>query len=45
MIEYTKREVHYMQRDIINAIKERKIIAIVRGVEPKKLVPLAKALL
>ena len=33
-----------MQRDIINAIKERKIIAIVRGVEPKKLVPLAKAL-
>ena len=33
-----------MQRDIINAIKERKIIAIVRGVESKKLVPLAKAL-
>ena len=33
-----------MQRDIINAIKERKIIAIVRGVELKKLVPLAKAL-
>lgn len=33
-----------MQRDIINAIKERKIIAIVRGVEPKKLIPLAKAL-
>ena len=33
-----------MQRDIINAIKERKIIAIVRGVEPKKLVLLAKAL-
>ena len=33
-----------MQRDIINAIKERKIIAIVRGVEPKNLVPLAKAL-
>lgn len=33
-----------MQRDIINAIKERKIIVIVRGVEPKKLVPFAKAL-
>lgn len=33
-----------MQHDIINAINKRKIIAIVRGVEFKKLIPLAEAL-